>query len=1243
MLPCVHKSVIGALASVLAVFAALVAGPAAASAQGASSAAASRGAWDHVPVSALRAPTPAKPLVAPERFAAFTLDQAALADVLQDAPAERRRTATPGAGEGLTISIPAPDGGFERFAVVDSPIMAPALAAAHPEIKTYTGRGLDDPTASVRLDLSPLGFHASVRSGGGQWFVDPRYRDRDDYVAYERDAVSEDPYAGFEETDPDRAGAPAPDAAARDDRAGEANGGLVTLRVFRLALVSDPTYGANTPGTTTAAKVVLMNRVNQLYEQDFAFRMDLVAGNDALNLDTAAQATQAGGPCGAAACYTAAQLSTCSAATLDRTNVVAGKLLGAGSYDVAHLVLGVDGGGIAGLRVVGTSSKGRGCTGLPTPVGDYFAVDYVAHELGHQFGGDHSFNGTTNSSSNCGPANRASTQAPRVEPGSGSSVMAYAGICGTDDLQEHSDPYFSQASITQIASYVTSTETTQAPVQQAGLNGFGSGASFAITYNGGTSSTITFSTLNAATLKSAIQAISTWPAGATVTVSSVTTAGFTVTFGGTLAAGTPAALGFANVSGFDGGVFGVTAVAGTTHHGGTPDATAPVNHAPDVALTGAGSYAIPARTPFLLDATGSDAEGDPISYMWEQNDPGGTTAIPLTSNTKTNGPLFRMFGTAARYADPVNDPYQTPSPGENAATAQTWRSFPDPQQVADGNTNAATGSCPTAGAAPVADAIVDCYSEFLPTADWVGVDSTRTMHFRVTARDDHPGIGGLGVADVALTVANGTGPFRVTSQASSGAPVDGGSSLPVTWDVAGTTASPINTTNVKISLSLDGGLTFPRVLAASTPNDGSESVTLPQVTTTQARIRVEAVGNVFYDVSRADLAISATVPVAVQGPASVDLGSAVVGAQGAAKVVTFTNGGTGTATLGAASLTGADAAAVTATADSCSGGTLGSGASCAITLRLTPSHSGAQSATLTLPSDDPASPATVALTGNGQTAALVSGPASADLGSVTVGATGANVAVTFTNSGTTAATTGAATLGGADAAAVAKVSDACSSRTLAAGASCAIAVRLAPTHTGAQAATLALPSDAPGSPATVALTGTGVAATTTPPDTGTRPPATTPTTTTPAPAPTPPATTPTTPTTTQLVATLLGVESPYAVGSAGRLKLYTSSRSTKLGKPKASRAIAAAACTGGTCSGKATAKLTLTPRRGKAKSTTITLVKALTLRSGQARRLTLKLTAKQRKAIKAARRAKLVLTVTNGTAKVTRTFTLTVG
>ena len=132
--------------------------------------------------------------------------------------------------------------------------------------------------------------------------------------------------------------------------------------------------------------------------------------------------------------------------TLGKNRTVLGQLIGASNYDVGHIALGNNGGGIAYLGVVGGDYKGGGCTGLPEPKGDFFAIDYVAHEIGHQFAGNHTFNGALGA---CG----GNISEASVEPGSGSSVMAYAGICGQDDLQPHTDPYFSFRTIDEVDAY----------------------------------------------------------------------------------------------------------------------------------------------------------------------------------------------------------------------------------------------------------------------------------------------------------------------------------------------------------------------------------------------------------------------------------------------------------------------------------------------------------------------------------------------------------------------------------------------------------------------------------------------------------------------------------------------------------------------------------------------------------------------------------------------------------------------
>ncbi|MDG4828306.1 M12 family metallo-peptidase [Solwaraspora sp. WMMD1047] len=798
------------------------------------------------------------------RLAAYTLDRSMIAGQLDRAPDESARPrSTP-----LVLAVPTPEGGLQRFEVVDSPVMESGLAAAHPEIRTYAGKGLDDPTATIRADLTPLGFHASVRSTNGAWYVDPYHRDQSVYASYyahdlvnrhgdliEREDV-EHAVAELEAAQPEAAAGPA-----------------VRLRTYRLALVTDPSYATYFgPENVTAAKVTLVNRVTQIYEDETAIRLVLVNDTDKTNLNTAALASEPNGPCGASPCYTEAQLTGCTGSTLNRNRIVLGQLIGASAYDVGHIGFGLPGGGVAGLGVVGGDGKARGCTGLPNPIGDFFAVDYVAHEIGHQFGGNHTFNGTQ---WNCSGGNRSAANS--YEPGSGSSIMAYAGICQQDNLQPHSDPYWSQRSYTEITTVVNAVRPAINEVQTVSLRDFDTdGDAFAVRYAGQTSAPIVRGgNYTTDGIKAAIEGISGWPAGATVTVAAfggsgaLTDVGFQVTFnGGPLAATNVGALGLANLVGAAGFV-GETAKGGPVDNGGWRVEEL-ANRAPVVAVPAA--YTIPVRTPFALTGSATDADGDPLTYLWEQNDRGGISGVSnagtaLVDNVKTNGPLFRVFGQAAIVGP--EDTQQYYSPGLNAVGTDPTRVFPDTAQILAGNTNAKTGTCPAAPAPPasgsasnVPPAVVDCYSEFLPTADWVGYDNDRTMHFKLTARDSRPGGGGIGSAQTALTLAPEAGPFLVTSQPRP-AFLLGGSSQEITWDVANTDVAPVNAAQVKISLSTDGAKTFPYVLAEAVPNNGSATVVLPNIETTTGRIKIEAVGNVFFDLNDADIRISQVRPATV--------------------------------------------------------------------------------------------------------------------------------------------------------------------------------------------------------------------------------------------------------------------------------------------------------------------------------------------------------------------------------------------
>ena len=287
--------------------------------------------------------------------------------------------------------------------------MAPGLARLHPDIKTYSGRGVTDPSATIHADLSPIGFHASVRSATGAWYIDPFYvgRTPSAYASYYgRDAKKTNRTFVEREVVPTklrRSGRALPPVAPFST--GE------QLRTYRLALITDPGYATyhGGPPNVTPAKVALMNRVNQPYEDDLTIRLQLVPNNDLLNFNTWAQGTAPNGPCGAAACFTQSQLTGCSSTS--RARYVISQIIGASNYDIGHLALGQPGGGVANLGVVGRSNKAGGCTGVPTPIGDFFAIDYVAHEMGHQFSGNHTFNGNQ---LNCSGGNRNAAELGRA-------------------------------------------------------------------------------------------------------------------------------------------------------------------------------------------------------------------------------------------------------------------------------------------------------------------------------------------------------------------------------------------------------------------------------------------------------------------------------------------------------------------------------------------------------------------------------------------------------------------------------------------------------------------------------------------------------------------------------------------------------------------------------------------------------------------------------------------------------------
>ena len=339
-------------------------------------------------------------------------------------------------GQNAVIELPMPDGGLQLYNIVESPVMEAGLAEKFPQIKTYKVYGIDDPIASGRVDITDKGFHAMLQTSIGRVFIDPDERSSSSnrYISHMRDAnqKSEPFYCSAGDLVSNQTSSPITVSKTLARIPG-------SLQTYRLAVSATKEYAdvfGSTESLVMSEITTAINRVNEIYERDFGIRLLLVVGNSGL-IDIGGTSPLAG-------------LNNDGFSLLAANQTWIDDTIGNGSYDIGH-VFSTGGGGVASFEVVCDSSfKARGVTGLPSPVGDPFYIDYVAHEIGHQFGADHTFNGTTLA---CNGNRNASTA---VEPGSGSTIMAYAGICDVENVQLNSDATFHAVSISQVDAFVTS-------------------------------------------------------------------------------------------------------------------------------------------------------------------------------------------------------------------------------------------------------------------------------------------------------------------------------------------------------------------------------------------------------------------------------------------------------------------------------------------------------------------------------------------------------------------------------------------------------------------------------------------------------------------------------------------------------------------------------------------------------------------------------------------------------------------
>lgn len=352
--------------------------------------------------------------------------------------------------ESVLVALPLPNGEFTRFTLVPVKVMADGLAKKYPNTRTFAGRALDNPSDTGRFDITPNGFHGMFYYGGERIFVEPENvyiknqatlkSSKEKRIFNKRNSE----YQSYSDVDNRLASKlthkfhpPKQMKSHRSksqnyqtNRANKAIDSQSTMKTYRIAIAAAAEYtefNGDTVDSAMAEIITLVNRLNQVYQHDLAIKLELVENNDLLiftNSDTDPYNNDSDD----------GEINT----------EVIDDIIGSENYDIGHVV-NTDGGGLAVLGGVCNSVyKGDGVTGDSSPTNDAFYIDYVAHEIGHQFGANHTFNGSAGACE----GNRVIDSA--YEVGSGSTIMSYAGICDDQNLQLHSDAFFHARSIDQI-------------------------------------------------------------------------------------------------------------------------------------------------------------------------------------------------------------------------------------------------------------------------------------------------------------------------------------------------------------------------------------------------------------------------------------------------------------------------------------------------------------------------------------------------------------------------------------------------------------------------------------------------------------------------------------------------------------------------------------------------------------------------------------------------------------------------
>ncbi|WP_397447391.1 reprolysin-like metallopeptidase [Polaribacter sp. R77954] len=339
------------------------------------------------------------------------------------------------------IELPDANGNISRFRIEEHSNFDATLQAKYPNITAYTAQSISNPNTIAKISLGTDGFHAVIFSKTKpNLYIDPYTKDNKNYIVYQRTNLpkADEDFKCLVESHTK--------TAFSSNNQQKTNDGK--FRTFRMALactgeyaqfhlgpsqqnISDSATDQEKKAAILSAMNTSMTRINGVLEREIAIKLELVGNNDAIIFLDAA---------------TDGMTDSSTSTLINEIQAIVDANIGDANYDVGH-VFSTGGGSLDGAAILGsaciTSQKARGVTGLGAPVGDAYDIDLVIHELGHQFGATHTQNNDCNR-----------TDATAVEPGSGSTIMGYAGICSPNvqsgNANGNSDDYFHAVSIAQI-------------------------------------------------------------------------------------------------------------------------------------------------------------------------------------------------------------------------------------------------------------------------------------------------------------------------------------------------------------------------------------------------------------------------------------------------------------------------------------------------------------------------------------------------------------------------------------------------------------------------------------------------------------------------------------------------------------------------------------------------------------------------------------------------------------------------